>query len=53
MIPAFSFLQVRLRFQDLMKLFHSASQKSTSCTSEGELASSEGAVPDHLQGGLS
>ncbi|KAM6899971.1 GON-4-like protein [Xenentodon cancila] len=38
--------QVRLRFQDLMKLFHSASQKSTSCSSEGQPASSQGTVPD-------
>ncbi|XP_061598030.1 GON-4-like protein isoform X2 [Cololabis saira] len=37
--------QVRLRFQDLMKLFHSASQKTSSSSSEGH-ESSQGAAPD-------
>ncbi|XP_017285076.1 GON-4-like protein isoform X2 [Kryptolebias marmoratus] len=38
--------QVRFRFQDLMKLFHSASQKSTSCSSEGPPVSRHSAAPD-------
>lgn len=39
-------LQVRFRFQDLMKLFHSASQKSTSCSSKSPVTSRRIAAPD-------
>ncbi|XP_071355555.1 GON-4-like protein isoform X2 [Trachinotus anak] len=38
--------QVSLRFHDLMNLFQSASQKSTSCFSEGQPISRQEAAPD-------
>ncbi|XP_069581769.1 GON-4-like protein [Brachyistius frenatus] len=38
--------QVRLRFQNLMKLFHSASQKSTSCSWPEQPISRQEAAPD-------
>ncbi|XP_013877898.1 GON-4-like protein [Austrofundulus limnaeus] len=38
--------QVRFRFQDLMKLFHSAPQKSTYCSSKGPPTSRRSAAPD-------
>ncbi|KAM7373710.1 hypothetical protein PAMP_008544 [Pampus punctatissimus] len=38
--------QVSLRFHDLMNLFHSASQKSTSCSSQGRPVSRQEAAPD-------
>ncbi|XP_042291737.1 GON-4-like protein [Thunnus maccoyii] len=38
--------QVSLRFHDLMNLFHSASQKSTSCSSECQPISRQEAAPD-------
>ncbi|KAK2830975.1 hypothetical protein Q5P01_018906 [Channa striata] len=38
--------QVSLRFQDLMKLFRSASQRSTSCSSKGQSISRQAAAPD-------
>ncbi|XP_026205500.1 GON-4-like protein isoform X2 [Anabas testudineus] len=38
--------QVSLRFRDLMNLFHSASQKSTSCSSEAQPVNRQEAAPD-------
>ncbi|KAM4539996.1 GON-4-like protein [Odontesthes bonariensis] len=38
--------QVQLRFQELMKLFHSASKNATSSSSEGQPISREDAAPD-------
>ncbi|XP_041868579.1 GON-4-like protein isoform X2 [Melanotaenia boesemani] len=38
--------QVQLRFYDLMKLFHSASKKSTSWSPESQPISSQAAAPD-------
>ncbi|XP_022603122.1 GON-4-like protein isoform X2 [Seriola dumerili] len=38
--------QVSLRFHDLMNLFQSASQKSTSCSSEGQPINRQEAAPD-------